>query len=196
MKRYVTAFFFSINATAVLANPYLVESAIYRVEVPYPDGKTIGFGTGVLVSPQKVLTNCHVLKAHPGWPRVVHRQTGRIFRVSKYYNLAEHDACVLVGGFVGTPVKLSTAVERGENVWIFGYPRGVPVVGQGAVDVYVRTLQGVSIQFTSFCDKGSSGGPVVNSKGELLGLNWGVFRGQHKCLAIPADTLRPFLEAS
>lgn len=177
------------------SNPYTVESAIYRVEVPYPNSNQMGFGTGVLVARDKILTNCHVLQKHPGWPRVVHRQSGQKFYVTKHYNLGNHDACILVGGFSGTPARLSADIREGENVWIFGYPSGLPVVGQGTVKGLVDTDSGKSLLLAAFCAPGSSGGPVVNAKGELIGLNWGVFRYQNQCLSIPASFLQPYLTA-
>lgn len=197
MKRILTIILVLSASVAVAdSNPYTVESAIYRVEIPYPNSNQLGFGTGVLVAQDKILTNCHVLKNHPGWPRVVHRQTGQQFYVTKHYNLGNLDACILVGGFSGTPVRLNTEIREGENIWIFGFPAGLPVVGQGSVKGLVDTDRGKSILLGAFCAPGSSGGPVVNVKGELIGLNWGVFRYQNQCLSIPASFLQPYLTAS
>jgi len=187
-----------LNASIAAANPYTVETAIYRVEVSSRNGNQVNTstGTGVLIAQDKILTNCHVVQGQSGWPKVVHRQSGQIFNVTKYYNLGNYDACVLVGGFAGNPVRLASNIVEGENVWIFGFPGRVPVVGQGTVDKYVDTDKGVSLLLNAFCAPGSSGGPVVNSKGELVGLNWGVFRYQSKCLSIPAGDLSQFLTGS
>lgn len=194
MKRILTIpLAFSASVAVADSNPYTAESAIYKIEIPYPNSNQIGFGTGVLVARDKILTNCHVLKNHPGWPRVVHRKTGQKFYVVKHYNLGSLDACILVGGFHGTPVRLNTEIHEGENIWIFGFPAGVPVVGQGSVKGLVDTDRGKSILLGAFCAPGSSGGPVVNVKGELVGLNWGVFRYQNQCLSIPASFLQPYL---
>lgn len=57
------------------SGPFSVESAIYRVEVPSLDGRSISQGTGVLIAQDKILTNCHVVKGG-GAPGVIHRQTG------------------------------------------------------------------------------------------------------------------------
>ncbi|ANQ84494.1 hypothetical protein dqs_1446 [Azoarcus olearius] len=196
MKRILTSLMaFSASVAEADSNPYAVESAIYRVELPYPNSSKIGFGTGVLVARDKILTNCHVLRGHPGWPRVIHRQTGQQFYVTKHYRLGGHDACILGGGFAGTPVRLNPDIHEGENVWIFGYPAGLPVVGQGTVEGLVDTDAGKSILLAAFCAPGSSGGPVINVKGELVGLNWGVFRYQNQCLSIPASFFRPYLTA-
>ena len=179
----------SFSCFSQSAGPYAAESAIYRVEVPHKNSTSVGFGAGVLIAGDKILTNCHVVKDHPGWPRVVHRQTGQMFSVSEYYNLGDLDACVLVGRFAGIPVRIAEGFQENENVWIFGFPHGISVVGQGAVKGLVDTDRGRSILLAAFCAPGSSGGPVVNVKGELVGLNWGVFRYQNQCLSVPGALL-------
>lgn len=183
-------FLLALFALSAFGNPYSVEAAIYKIEVP--NGDRLSFGTGVLIAGDKILTNCHVVN-RAGWPRVIHRKTGDAFRVAKYYNLGNLDACVLVGSFVGTPVSLNADFVPGENVWIFGFPAGLPVVGQGSVKGLVDTDVGKSLLLGAFCAGGSSGGPVVNVKGELIGLNFGVFRYQNQCLSIPSAVLRSYL---
>jgi S1-C subfamily serine protease len=185
--------FLAIFAELAIANPYLAESSIYKIEMSSPNNNQMGLGSGVLIAPDKILTNCHVLKNHPGWPQVVHRKTNRRFNVIQHYNLGNLDACVLVGSFAGTPVQLATGFQEGENVWIFGFPAGLPTVGQGTVKGLVDTDSGLSLLLAAFCTGGSSGGPVINSKGQLIGLNWGVFRYQNQCLSIPAAVLQPHL---
>lgn len=174
-------------------NPYAVESSIYKIEVPSPDGARVGNGTGVLIASDKILTNCHILTNNHGWPRVFHRKTGLQYRVTKHYNLGNLDACILVGGFVGMPVQLANDYQEGESVWIFGFPSGLPTVGRGTVKGLVDTDTGRSLLLSAFCAPGSSGGPVINSKGQLISLNWGIFRYQNQCLSIPASVLKPYL---
>lgn len=170
-------------------NAYAAEAGIYKVEVTA--GESTYAGTGVLVDHDKILTNCHIVQGKAGWPRVMHRKTGDWFKVVKFYQLGGLDACVLVGGFAGRPVPLSAHVVPGENVWIFGYPSGLPVVGQGSVLGYADG--GKTLRLGAFCSGGSSGGPVVNARGELVGLNFAVYRYQNSCLSIPVSELRPYL---
>lgn len=183
----------SAVAHAQSSGAYSAEAGIYKVVVPYPNSNKVDFGTGVLVAADKILTNCHVVKDQPGWPAVIHRQSGQRFPVSSYYNLGNFDACVLVGRFVGKPVRLANGFQERENVWIFGFPEGIPTIGQGTVEGFVDSDRGKALLLGAFCTGGSSGGPVINVKGELVGLNWGVFRYQHKCLAIPSSALLPYL---
>lgn len=191
--RYAFAVFLLLAASPSFAdsNPFSMESSIYKIEVPHPNNRQIGFGTGVLVAWDKILTNCHIVK-NPGWPRVVHRKTGQRFGVSQYYQLGNLDACVLVGHFAGTPAPFAPNFREGENIWTYGYPAGLPTIGQGAVKEMVDTNQGPSILLAAFCAPGSSGGPVLNAQGQLVGLNWGVRRNQNQCLCLPASTLRPY----
>ncbi len=187
-------FFFSISAAAYDSNPYAAASAVYKIEIQ--DHDVVHMGTGVLISRNKILTNCHVVRQN-GVFRVIHQQTGQVFSPTSYYNLGNYDACILQGNFTqGTPVALSGQFEIGENVWHFGYPRNIFAFGQGVILRLVNTNQGLVIESGSFCNPGSSGSPLFNVKGELIGLNFGVRSqgSQDKCLSIPIANLLPFLQ--
>lgn len=169
-----------------------VESAIYKIEIPYLDGVRVGLGTGVLVTPDKVLTNCHVLRAHPGWPVAVQRKTNLRFSVAQHYALGSYDACILQGDFAGTPLEVSSAFSNGEPVFAYGYLHGTSAVGHGNLLISIETDMGTSILSAIFCDKGSSGGPLLNAKGQLIGLNYGHFENDNRCLSIPVSLLQPY----
>lgn len=173
---------------AFAENPYAIESAIYRVE--HVRSGSMSTGTGVLVAPDKILTNCHIVRGE-GWPRVINRKTDEQFKVTKHYNLGDLDACILVGSFTGTPVRLSSRIVQGENIWLYGYPQRIPVIGQGSVLGYADG--GRTLRLGAFCSGGSSGGPVVNARGELIGLNFATYEYQDSCLAIPVTLIEPYL---
>lgn len=194
MRKILIALLLLLSGVAVAdTNAYSVDSAIYKIEIPYTDGTRIGFGTGVLVSPNKILTNCHVLNAHAGWPVAVQRKTRAKFTVLQHYNLGTYDACILVGHFPGTPIQLYDRIKSGEPVWVYGYPRGLEVVSQGTIKSLVQVDSETAIESAVFCDRGSSGGPLLNAKGQLVGLNYKIFQYRNSCLSIPASLLMPYL---
>lgn len=128
---------------------------------------------------------------------MIHQQSQQIFPTKLYYNLGKYDACVLEGNFSkGTPVQLYNYFELGETVWHFGYPLNSYGFGQGQILGLVETDQGIVIESGSFCNPGSSGGPLLNVKGKLIGLNFGVRTegSRNKCLSIPISDLLPFLK--
>lgn len=174
------------------SNPYSAGSAVYKVSINLPNSQRIG--TGVLIARDKILTNCHVVKP-PGFPQVIHRNSKQVFRVASYYNLGSFDACVLTGNFTeGEPVGFSNKVDIGQIVWHYGYPRGIEGVGQGVVTNVIQNNGSWIIQSTSFCNPGSSGGPLLDVKGNLVGLNYGVFNNHpDACLSIPAFLLQPLI---
>ncbi|MFW5432186.1 MAG: serine protease [Methylophilaceae bacterium] len=172
------------------SNPYAAESAIYKVEIK--NGNKVHLGTGVLIGKNKILTNCHVVN-HKGYFSVVHKKSGQRFNTKSYYNLGRLDACILQGNFPkGNPVKMNTSFTTGENVWTFGYPNNLYASSRGQVNGLVKTDKGMVIESSVYCKPGASGGPLLNVKGELIGLNFGVPTGHHKgrkCLSIPISTI-------
>ncbi|MBS4020513.1 MAG: hypothetical protein KGZ68_19980 [Dechloromonas sp.] len=83
MKSIVMLFLSLLPVSVLAENPYAVESAIYKVVVPV--GNSNYFGAGVLLSPDRILTNCHIVQGKGGWPKVMQRKTGDWFKVAKYY---------------------------------------------------------------------------------------------------------------
>lgn len=183
------------SAFAFDSNPYAAASAIYKVEVQ--KGSNIVLGAGTLISSKMILTNCHIVR-NPGILRVIHQQSGEIFTPAYYFNLGNFDACIIQGSFTkGTPVGFSDHFEIGETVWHFGYPHNVYGFGQGPIIGLVNIIgNGTVIESGSFCNPGSSGGPLLNVKGKLVGLNFGVRSegARNKCLSIPASDLFPYLK--
>lgn len=60
----------------------------------------------------------------------------------------------------------------------------------------MRLENGNVIESAYFFNLGSSDGPLLNIKGKLIGLNFGVrmVDTQYKCLSIPASELIPYLK--
>lgn len=176
------------------ASPFAAEAAVYRVNVTHAGGETGGQGTGVLIAPDKILTNCHVVEKAQGWIRLEHRRTGQEFRSNRFKRLGNFDACVILGQFEGSPVPVVPGTTPGESIWVFGFPSSNFVAIQGTVKGLMDSGTKQSLVLAAFCSPGSSGGPVVNIRGELVGLQWGMtlHRNNQECLAIPSAFLIPY----
>ena len=173
---------------AVAAQP---GAAIDRVErsVVRVIGDT-GSGSGSVVAPGSVLTNRHVV-AGQRTLAVVSAHTGGERRARLRWSSEELDLALLdVDGLALPPVTLGTMPLRPrERVWALGYPGLVDVVtGELTLDatstagVISRLDRGVwvpggggrtldRIQHDAAINPGSSGGPLVNDCGVVIGVN-------------------------
>ncbi|HMC97190.1 MAG TPA: serine protease [Flavobacteriales bacterium] len=94
-------------------------------------------------------------------------------------------------------IPISTeAVRVGQRIYVIGTPQGLPATFSDGLVSSVRTGEGVSrIQITAPISPGSSGGPVLNAKGQLVGVAVEQFReGQNLNFAIPAADLSGLLK--
>lgn len=82
--------------------------------------------------------------------------------------------------------------EVGSKVYAIGSPLGLDFSITDGVLSQIRTIDGLK-QYQVSCpvSKGSSGGPVVNNKGEVLGVvSWGLVEGNEISFAIPSSYVR------
>ncbi len=174
-----------------------------------------GEGSGVIVSDQgHILTNAHVVEgAEKDKGKIkVHLQNekthdAKLLAVDKKSDLAvlKIEAQNLVPAVLGD----SSALEVGDQVAAIGSPFGLPeTFSVGVVSALGRTRVGVIssefrvenfIQTDAAINPGNSGGPLVNMKGEVIGINTaiatrsGSFNGIG--FAIPTSIARPVMES-
>ena len=114
-------------------------------------------------------------------------------------------------GLVAAPLGTSADVAVGDEVVAIGNAlalEGGPTVTQGIVSALDRsidtengTLQGL-IQTDAAISSGNSGGPLVNARGQVIGMNTavaassGTVNASNIGFAISIDAIRAFLEAS
>lgn len=180
MKRYETTLFVgltyifwgSVHASdaPIAVKAVLAHSAVV-VELFSNSLKKLGHGSGVIISPTEVITNCHVLK--PGKVYKVHYQT-KVHDGQLLYADADRDLCSLrVPSLGGIPAKLgrTSALKEGESVFTVAAPKTlVLVIHGGKVQALRPTSNGSYIRNTAFASNGSSGGGVFISDGTLVGI--------------------------
>ena len=96
----------------------------------------------------------------------------------------------------GLPLGDSSAVEVGEEVYAVGNPEGLEgTFSQGIISGIRRVGDRDLIQITAPISHGSSGGPVLNKHGQVVGIAVGAIRtGQNLNFAIPASELQLLVE--
>jgi hypothetical protein len=152
-------------------------------------------GSGFLVRPGIVVTNYHVIE---GMVRGIATGNGarRSWRISRVLDIDfDSDIALLqISGAeqAGVPVlSLATGgrIAPGETIYALGNPKGLMgTISPGIVSASLRSFkQGARIQISAPISHGSSGGPVVNSRAEVIGVAQGsIVGGQNLNFAVPA----------
>ena len=154
-----------------------------------------GVGTGVvLTSDGEILTNAHVIEDAS---EVVVRFAGETEpRVAKILaSDVGNDLALIkvdITGLVAATFAKPGSVQIGDAVVAIGYALaldGGPTVTSGIVSALKRTIETDSgalnslIQTDAAISSGNSGGPLVNLKGEVVGINTAVARGDSESAA-------------
>ena len=156
----------------------------------------VGTGSGFFVSGQgDILTNWHVIR---GASRITVTMTeGRPqSALLKDYDTAKDIALLKVNAQSATPfLRISPVLPRqGEAVMAVGNPRGYEgTVSNGIISAF-RENNNI-IQFTAPISQGSSGGALINLKGEVVGMPTKLRTdGQNLNFAIAPNVLAKFLD--
>lgn len=158
-----------------------------------------GHGSGFLVRQNGVfVTNFHVIERATAVG--IRLRDGREFAVTGIVELKpELDLAVLKTDALGLPVVSlgdSDAVKAGERAIAIGSPMGLEnTVSDGLVSAIRQVGPGERIfQFTSPISPGSSGGPLFNMNGEVIGITFaGLDEGQNLNFAIPINYAKPLI---
>ncbi len=159
------------------------------------------YGTGfALEDPTLVVTNAHVVRGVR--EAMVRTYEGALIASVEILHVDERvDLAVLrVKGLHAAALSLdeSRAAEVGDPVVTVGHPRGYEFTVSNGIVSAVRSLDagGVRlIQTTAPISPGSSGGPLLDTHGKVVGVcSLTLTEGQNINFAVPAVEVRPVLD--
>lgn len=156
-----------------------------------------GLGSGFWLGGGEIVTNAHVV-AGGAWAEI-HSLDGQLIGTAPYAILldAPSDLVVLTvpNGRMGGLGLAECDPGVGGSVWAFGAPLGLDgTVSSGIISATRETEGRRLLQMTVPISSGSSGGPVVDAAGNVVGIAAGMMReGQNLNFAIPVSALAALL---
>ena len=184
-------------------------AATVYLEMKDKNGKTLGIGSGFFVKPNLIATNYHVIEgAAKGTAKLVGKSTTYniegVTATDKTNDLALLQVTAYgIYGIKGIkPLSLgnSDAIRIGATVYVAGNPKGLEgTFSDGIISSRRDKLTKERLQMTAPISPGSSGGPVLNRKGEVIGISFAghqALDAQNLNFAIPSKYLKKLLALS
>ncbi|PYT01380.1 MAG: hypothetical protein DMF63_00595 [Acidobacteria bacterium] len=158
-------------------------------------GNTLSRGSGFFIAPDRIVTNRHVIERST---RVeIHLIDGKKFLVKGVLAVdGEGDLALLqvdVPRALALPLPIvRTVPQEGESIVVVGNPFGLEGSVSNGIVSAVREISGYGkiIQITAPISPGSSGSPVVNMYGQVIGIaSLQAAEGQSLNFAIPSERI-------
>ena len=203
---FIVFLFCLTNSITAQTVPEIAEKALAAtvyLEMKDSNGKTLGFGSGFFVKPNLIATNYHVIAgAASGTAKLVGKHT--TYKIEGWTATDEDNdlALLKVTAYGIKPLLLgnSNVVKIGETVYVAGNPKGLEgTFSDGIISSRRDKYTKERFQMTAPISPGSSGGPVLNSKGEVIGVSVAAHRdldAQNLNFAIPSNYLKTLLTLS
>ena len=171
------------------------------LEMELVNGGRYTLGSGFFVSKDAIATNLHVVHGVLGrcYAKLVD-QTNE-YLIEGYTHIdVERDLAILKVSGDGTtilPWGNSDDVQIGETVYAVGNPRGLDgTFSDGIVSGIRWDGPDKFLQITAPISPGSSGGPVLNSSGKVIGVSAASSDGQNLNFAIPSNYIKKLFSSS
>lgn len=180
----------------------LVKPSAVAIETFDAKGEKLSRGSGFFIDLDRIVTNRHVIEgAHRA---EVHTSTGNVLAVKGVLAVdAEGDLAVLKvdppSGVIRPLPLEKTSPQEGESVVVIGNPLGLEGSVTNGIVSAVRDIPtfGRIIQITAAISAGSSGSPVVNLQGQVIGIaTLQITGGQSVNFAIPSERISQLQSAT
>lgn len=185
------------------------EQSVVRIEVNGKRGGGLGSGF-VVTADGMMVTNVHVLAGARTATAIF--PDGKGYRVTGTYSVDQaRDICIAQIEAANLAVlPLASALPRkGENVIALGSPQGLSFTatrgivsavrsGEELSEDIGRTLKGTWVQVDAALSPGNSGGPLINSDGEIVAMSTLASQGRAQNLnfGISVDDIRDAVESA
>ena len=194
--------FVSLSAQSLAQNAREVAKKVFPsvalIVMEDENGQPLCLGSGFFVRSNMLVSNFHVVEgAAGGYVKLIDRKKKYpIIGLSAVDQV--HDLALISISETSAPSLPVSEVESlviGDEIYAVGNPQGLEgTFSQGIVSGLRTVRTSKLLQITAPISPGSSGGPVLNQKGEVVGVAVATFKGgQNLNFAIPANYVRDLL---
>ncbi|MFW6129897.1 MAG: S1C family serine protease [Atribacterota bacterium] len=195
---FISCLFILLSQNSYSDIPDLVETiqpAVVVITTYDEDGDEIGMGSGFFIENGNVITNRHVLMGAS--KAEVKTYDDKTFQIKEIRG-EDKDGDLLmlsldIPGEYKYQIAVSTKVPRvGEKIFVISSPMGLEQTVSDGIVSAVRDIPdfGEIIQLTAPISLGSSGSPVVNMEGQVIGVaTFLMVEGQNLNFAVPGERI-------
>lgn len=169
--------------------------SVIRLEVKNQFEQDYKRGTGFYIGDGcQVVTNFHLLKNGS----IIKLSNGNESNTQKIENLKvdfERDLATFKAGLCGNPLPINRKLPSvGDKIITIGNPKGLDKALSNGVISGVRGEKLKVLQTTAPISKGSSGGPLINMAGEVIGVTtFTLEQSQNLNFAVPSNAILKLL---
>lgn len=188
----MSLFAFSIN---VFAMEFDAENAYESIFVIYSGNSA---GSGFAIGENTVVTNAHVIANENDI--TIYGYNGETYRASVYLIDTSFDIAILSvedGKFAPLEIGDSDSIKAGDDIYAIGAPKSLDyTLTKGVISNKSRKFGNYTyIQIDAAINSGNSGGPLLNSKGQVIGVNsMKMSDAEGIGLSIPISSVVSFVE--
>ena len=186
---------FCLNNSLISAERSNLSSEFYAglsmgvMKVLAPADGRLYSGSGVIIGPGEVLTNCHVIRKSN---RISVMKGALSFNVTSIKKNINRDLCLLEAptlNFPAVDLRKTSEMRIGDMVYFYGYPGGADAFfTEGRVSALHPMEKSLVVKTTAGFSSGGSGGGLFDKNGSLIGITT-FFSAGHSggYYALPSD---------